>query len=321
MDLERMLVMCQRDQWQIDDLDWTVTPRPMSPEDEMAVVQYFHDMSGIELLAKELFEVQRDRAEDPTLRAIFETFIVDEQRHSEVARRLAHHYDVHGYRTYAMSPHLMSFREPFVRAVHHLSPDIANAYITSGELLLDVALLRSLDDFVDDAMSKQAMHLINRDESRHIAVDFRMVEFYASDAYDAWLAEQPARTPRQRAAAAVAIGRLLYHAGPFIRDVFFGPMDLVDPKGTRLIEAFKRIQLIGTRPGVSDRPFQRFLRSLQDAFNDPRIGPLFGPLLARIIGLEPRVIRTLYTDEELARSHAMSFDELAADAVAAKYQA
>jgi hypothetical protein len=321
MDLERMLAMCRRDQWRVDDLDWSVAPRPMSPEDEIAVVQYFHDMSGIELLAKELFEVQRDRARAPTLRAIFETFVVDEQRHSDVARRLAEHYDVHRYRDYAMSPHLAAFRGPFVRAAHHLAPDIANAYITSGELLLDVALLRSLDDFVDDPMSAQAMHLINRDESRHIAVDFHMVEYYASAAYDEWLEAQPPRSPRARAAAALALGRVLFHAGPFFRDVFFGPMELVDPAGRRIDEAFKRIQLIGTRPGVAERPFQRFLRGAQDAFNDPRVGPIFGPLLARIIGVEPRFIRTLYTDEELARSQAMSFDELAEDALAAKYQA
>jgi hypothetical protein len=220
-----------------------------------------------------------------------------------------------------MSPHLARFREPFVRAVHHLPPDIANSYITSGELLLDVALLRSLDDFVDDAMSRQAMHLINRDESRHIAVDLRMVEYYASPAFDAWLAEQPAPTLVERATAAWALGRVLYHAGPFFRDVFFGPMDLVDPSGRRLHEAFKRIQLIGMRPGIADRPFQRFLRGVQDAFNDPRIEPIFGPLLARIMGLEPRVIRTLYTEEELARSRAMTFDELAAEALALKYQA
>ena len=61
----------------------------------------------------------------------------------------------------------------------------ANAYITAGELILDVALLRSLDDYVADEMSHRAMYLINRDESRHIAIDYRMVEYYASPEYAA----------------------------------------------------------------------------------------------------------------------------------------
>ncbi len=315
-----MLTMCHRDQWHVDDLDWSVHPRELSREHEMAVCQYFTDMSGIELLAGELFEAQRRMTDDPTLAAIFESFVVDEKRHSEVAKRLAAHYDVHHYRSYALSPHLIRFRKPFVEAVHHLPPDIANAYITSGELLLDVALLRSLDDFVDDEMSHAAMRLVNRDESRHIAVDFHMVEFYSSGAYDGWLAEQPKKTLDERARGFWALLSFLYHAAPFFRDVFFGPMDLTDPSGTRLIEAFKRIQLLGHRPGVSERPFSRFIRVLQDLFNDPIVGGIAGPLLARMIGLDPRVIRTLYTEDEKRRADRMSIDELAREAVESKYE-
>lgn len=315
-----MLAMCRRDQWQIDDLDWSVKPRSLSPEHEVAICQYFTDMSGIELLAGELFRVQRDLATDERLVAIFDSFVVDEERHAEAARRLAKHYDVHRYREYTLNPHLVRFRDAFVEAVHHLPPDIANAYITTGELLLDVALLRSLDDFVNDEMSHAAMHLINRDESRHIAVDYFMVEYYGSPTYDAWLAAQPRKPLRERARAAVALATFLYHAGPFFKAVFFAPMDMTDPKGERLLEAFKRIQLLGERPGIADRPFPRFIRGVQALFNHPVVGRLAGPTLARIIGLDPRVIRPLYTEEEKRRADAMTVDELAAETLAAKYQ-
>lgn len=313
-----MLTMCRRDQWTIDDLDWSLAPRELSREDEIAVCQYFTDMSGIELLAGELFKVQRDRAEDPCLAEIFDTFVVDEERHSAVAARLAEHYDVHHYRRYALNPHLVRFRDPFVEAVHHLPPDIANAYITTGELLLDVALLRSLDDFVADDMSRQAMRLINRDESRHIAVDYHMVEFYSGPEYEAWLAAQPDKPLAERAHALWALVSFLYHAGPFFRDVFFAPMDMTDPSGRRLLEAFKRIQLLGDRPDVAQRPFARFIKTLQLLFNDPIVGAVAGPIIARIIGLDPRVIRTLYSDEEKQRADAMSISELAEEALAAK---
>lgn len=316
-----MLAMCRRDQWSVDDLDWSLAPRALPKDHEIAVCQYFTDMSGIELLAGELFKVQRDKASDPTLAAIFDSFVVDEARHSEVAARLAAHYDVHRYRPYALNPHLVRFQRPFVEAVHHLPPDIACAYITSGELLLDVALLRSLDDFVDDAMSHAAMRLVNRDESRHIAVDFYMVEYYTSRAYDERLALEPAPSLEQRARSFFALLTFLYHAGPFFRDVFFAPMDLTDPSGARLIEAFKRIQLLGDRPGFATRPFARFIKSLQALFNDPRVNAVAGPVLARMIGLDPRVIRTLYTDDEKRRADAMSIDEMAAEALAAKYEA
>jgi hypothetical protein len=319
MDLGRMLAMCRRDQWSIEDLDWSVKPRALSREHEIAVCQYFTDMSGIELLAAELFKVQRDIAEDDRLREIFATFVVDEERHSAVAARLARHYDVHRYRAYALNPHLVRFRRPFVDAVRHLPPDIANAYITTGELLLDVALLRSLDDFVADEMSRQAMRLINRDESRHIAVDYHMVEFYSSERYDAWLAERPPKPLDARLRSAWALMGFLYHARPFFRDVFFAPMDLTDPGGKRLLEAFKRIQLLGHRPGFAQRPFARFIRTVQILFNDPVVGALAGPVFVRLLGLDPRVIRTLYTADEQRRANAMSVDELAQEALAAKY--
>ena len=91
MDLDRMLSLCERNQWHADDLDWSVKPKQLRREDEIAVVQYFTDMAGIELLAGKLFQVQRDRAEDPVIAKIFDSFVVDELRHSEVAVRLAGH--------------------------------------------------------------------------------------------------------------------------------------------------------------------------------------------------------------------------------------
>jgi hypothetical protein len=314
-----MLEMCRRDQWRVEDLDWSVRPRALSPSDEIAICQFFTDMSGIELLAGALFEVQRDNARDPLLREIFQTFVIDEERHSRVALRLARHYDVHRYRRYELNPHLVRFRKHFVRAVQHLPPDIANAYITTGELLLDIALLRSLNDYVDDEMSHQAMRLVNRDESRHIAIDYYMAEYYASADYHAWLATRPPKGVLEAAAAAWALVGFLYHAQPFFRDVFFKPMDLVDPTGKRLLDAFKRIQLLGQKQGSGpERPFAKFLRTLHTLFNDPVAGPILGPAISRVMGVDPRVIRVLYTDEEVARVQQMSWDALAQEALQAK---
>src|SRR5215213_9417519 len=176
MDLSRMLDKCVRDQWSIDDLDWSLAPPQLPRDKEEAVVQYFLDMAGIERLAGALFEVQRDKTTDPTLHKIFSTFVADEKRHAAVAQKLSEHYNVHHYKTYSESPSLTSFRPHFLALVQNASPEIANAYITAGELILDVALLRSLDDYVADEMSHRAMALVNRDESRHIAVDFHMTE-------------------------------------------------------------------------------------------------------------------------------------------------
>jgi len=315
-----MLDKCRRDQWRIDDLDWSVKPRPMSREDEIAIVQYFTDMAGIERLASALFAEQRRRVDDPRLKAIFETFIVDEQRHARVAERLAAFYDVHGYREYRMNENLVRFRPYFVAAVKNVSAEIANAYITSGEILLDVALLRSLDDYVDDAMSHQAMDKINRDESRHIAVDFHMVEQYCDPDFIAAEASKPAPPLAGRLRRAWTFCAMLYTAGPFLRDVFFAPMDLTDPSGKRMMEAFKRIQLMARKKEVAARPFTRFLRTMQILFNHPIIGRVLGRVIVRIVGVDSRVLVELFDDEDERRVNRMSLQDLAEEILDLKYQ-
>lgn len=312
-----MLDKCVRDQWSVDDLDWKRPPPRLPREKEEAVVQYFTDMAGIERLAGALFGLQARKAEDPTLKAIFETFVVDEERHAVAAERLARFYDVHRYRDYRMTEALERFRPHFMRVVDLMSPDIANGYITAGELLLDVALLRSLDDYVGDEMSHQAMHLINRDESRHIAIDFHMTEVYASDEYLAEKKRRPSPPLADRVRGAAALARVMWFAQPMLRGVFLAPMEKTDPQGRRMREAFKRMQLLSRKPTVARLPFIRFMLAMQDVLQTP-VGRLFKGVLLRIMGGDERAVQVLYTDEDLARTREMSFDEMAEEALAAK---
>ncbi len=313
-----MLDKCIRDQWSIDDLDWSLPPPALARDKEEAVCQYFTDMAGIELLAGALFETQRTKTEDPLLHKIFSTFVADENRHSAVATRLAQHYDVHHYRTYVESPSLTKFRPYFLRVVEQTSPEIANAYITAGELMLDVALLRSLDDYVDDEMSHRAMHLVNRDESRHIAIDFYMSELYSSDEYLAEAARRRPLTPRRLVTGMHALTSMMWHAKPFLQDVFLTPMDITDPNGSRIVEAFKRVQLLMRKPTIARLPFSRFMLAMQALYNHPRVGRFAGPILLRLLGADDRAARYQFTQAELARIKDQSFDEMAEDALAAK---
>lgn len=317
MDLQRMLRMCRDGQWNVGDLDFSQVPRPMSPDDEASVVQYFTDMAQIERLAGALFVEQERRVQDPVLKQIYASFVVDEMRHSHVAQMLADHYDVRRFRTYRTSPSLARFFPHFIGAIRHLADDVANAYITSGELILDIALLRSIDDFVADPLSAQAMELINRDESRHIAIDYYMVGYYASAEY------KSARTKtkgslREQAVAARTFAAMTLWGRPFFRDVFFGPMDRIDPTGERLREAFKRMQLLGTRPGLEELPLTKFWASMMVLYNKPWMGRVGKEAIARVVGAEPRFMEYLATDEELMRARAMSLDELAEEALSAK---
>ncbi|MEO8698854.1 MAG: hypothetical protein ABI867_02390, partial [Kofleriaceae bacterium] len=197
-------------------------------------------------------------------------------------------------------------------------PEIANAYITSGELILDVALLRSLDDYVADDMSHRAMHLINRDESRHIAVDFHMTEFYCSDEHLAAIRSRPRPSLREMIVATRTLAKMMWHAKPFLQQVFLAPMDRTDPSGKRVHEAFKRIQLVLRKPTVARTPFSKMMIGAQSLYNHPVFGRIFGRALLRLLGADERAARILFTDADLARTQRMSFDELAEEALAIK---
>jgi hypothetical protein len=117
------------------------------------------------------------------------------------------------------------------------------------------------------------------------------------------------------------MGRLILRARPFFRDVFFLPMERIDPSGTRLREAFKRIQLLTAKPKVAALPFVRFMKTIQDLHNSRYArfaGPRARALLAHIAGAEPQLLEQLASDEEIARACAMSFEALAEEALAAK---
>ena len=111
---------------------------------------------------------------------------------------------------------------------------------------------------------------------------------------------------------------MLWSAQPFLRQVFLEPIDRTDPSGHRLREALKRIQLIARKPTVARLPIMRVMLTAQELYLHPIVGPMFAGVLLRLLGAEPRLAARLYTEAELARSNAMSFDELAEDALAAK---
>ncbi|HSQ62101.1 MAG TPA: hypothetical protein VLM85_02765 [Polyangiaceae bacterium] len=317
MDLDRMLERCRRDQWSVRDIDLSRPPRALSDDDEIAVCQLFTDMSVIERLAGALFREQARRTDVPVLREIFETFVVDEVRHAQMAQMLADYYDRRRLRVYRPSPALTRFFDHFVTAVTGLEDDVANTYITAGELILDIALLRSINDYVDDAASAQAMRLINRDESRHIAIDYHMVGYYSSPAWTERKARRPRKSARDHTRAARTFVSMLYYGQPFFRDVFFQPMERIDPSGTRMREAFKRLQLLGAKPATSNTWFGAFMRTLQAGYNEPHIGKLLGPAIGRVTGVGS-FMGLLYSKEEERRAVGMSFDELADEAIGVK---
>jgi hypothetical protein len=284
VNLEKMLERCRREQWKVDDFDWTGTPVALSGEREREICAYYVNMSYIERLAGALFLALARRVDDPTLAAIFETFHTDELRHSHAAARLADYFDVHHYQIYTPNIPMLRFIPAFVQLIDSVGPAHATNFILGGELILDIALLRGLNAYVDDPVSRAVVEKINQDESRHIAMDMHMTEYFAvagrgGDA-NPWL------DPNWW-------GILTWGPG-FFSEVFFRPMQRLDPSQAQMRDVMRRIRRFYDRASVAANPAVREFQGLV-AFLETRAGALVGGavtvLARRLFGIDFDFVR------------------------------
>ena len=266
VDLEKMLERCERGQWRVDDFEWSRVPIPLPPEKERQVCAYYVNMSYIERLAGALFLKLADRLEEPTLQAIFRTFHADELRHSQAAAKLADYFDRRHLQIYTPNIPMLRFIPYFVNGIESLDPAFATSLILGGELILDIALLRGLNDWVDDPLSRAVVERINQDESRHLAMDMYMTEWFArradSVAASRWLGSRD-------------FWGVLTWAPGFFGEVFFRPMQLLDPEQEQMREAVRRLRRFYDRETLATNPAVAQFRSVV-SFLEGRLGAPLG---------------------------------------------
>ena len=288
VNLEKMLERCRREQWSVDDFDWTRPSSALSPERERAICAYYVNMSYIERLAGALFLALAKRVDDPTLAAIFETFHADELRHSHAAARLADHFDVHHYQVYTPNLAMLRFIPSFVNLIDSVGPAYANNLILGGELILDVALLRGLNAYVDDPLSRAVVEKINLDESRHLAIDMHMTEYFAAggrggDA-NPWLDRN-------------WWGVLTWAPG-FFAEVFFRPMQRFDPSSAQMRDVMRRIRRFYDRDSVAANPAVREFHGMVavlESWAGSLVGGAVIELSRRLFGIDFDFVRAAST--------------------------
>jgi hypothetical protein len=288
VDLDRMLEQCRRGQWSVGDFDWTAAPPPLACAQETALCQYYVDMSYIERLAGALFRSLSERLDDPPLRAIFATFVADEIRHSQAAARLADHFDVHHHRVYTPNVAMLRFIPYFVGMIDSVTPAFAMSFILAGELILDVALLRSLNAYVDDLLARAVVERINQDESRHLAMDVHMAEHFARGPLAGWA--DAASNPWTGA----DFWGVLAWAPGFFADVFFRPMQLLDPSQDRMREAMRRFKRYCARDALDGNPAVEQWRAIAGFFETPlgeTLGTALEDLVRRTSGIDFAFVR------------------------------
>lgn len=252
LDLERLLEKCEKGHWSVDDFDWSQkSSLAMTPEEEVRICQHFLNLSYIERMAGALFLSLSNRMTDPTVKAIYANFHRDEIRHSQAMARLVDYFDVHHYKTYTPSRPMLAFIPYFTGTLDTLNPSFANHAVTLGELFLDIALLRAVNDYVDDPLSRAIIENVNRDESRHVTMDFYMTEYCSEHIVKA------NQGGKRRGPINLDLLGTQFWAEGFLTEVFLGPMQYLDADRSRQREAIHRIVRLYRKPEVAANPAVR----------------------------------------------------------------
>ncbi len=180
LDLDRMLANARAGQWSVDDFDWD---QPLQGADALTASERREAglslvfTAGLERQAARIFDLNAEFIDDPRAVEIYRLCADDEVRHAEAELRLARRLGV-GWddlpRPVKWMFHTLSrnFEQEDMSGVHELS----SATIVLFELALDSLLIPALKGKIDDPLQAEVFRRIDIDESRHLAMDYWLLE-------------------------------------------------------------------------------------------------------------------------------------------------
>lgn len=184
MNMDTMLAKIKDRQWALADIDWDAPgAETISDEFRPKLKAFMADLCWIENVGARGFAAMAKKAPTPTLAEIYRYFHAEEQRHANAELALMKRWGM--LDEGEMPEPNVNIRlaiEWLDRYADGMSLSILGTVIPMLEVALDGALLKFLLDEVDDPVCHQVFEKINNDESRHIAVDFEVLNMigYAS---------------------------------------------------------------------------------------------------------------------------------------------
>ncbi len=180
LDLSRMRHSCYRLQWQVEDFDWEAPgAEQVSEEQARALSPFLADLYWIERVAAVVFGAMEGRTTDSTLKSIFASFAVDEQRHADAELELMVRWKMLPRGQYPdANVNVRLLLKQLEHAAQRVHPSVFAAIVPMTELILDGALVRYLTTAVTDPLCHRVFEKINADEARHLAVDFDLLARY-----------------------------------------------------------------------------------------------------------------------------------------------
>ncbi len=266
IDMDAMLDKIRDRQWALADIDWTAPGADtVSDEFRPKLKAFMADLCWIENIGARGFAAMAKKAPDPTLAEIYRYFHAEEQRHANAELALMKRW---GMLDDGEMP------EPNVNIrlaidwldtyADGMSLSILGTVIPMLEVALDGALLKFLLDEVNDPVCHQVFEKINNDESRHIAVDFEVLDMIGQGAARRLAIEFVGNV----ATPGLIIGALMYL--PLLNRIR-NELDDMGMAPERLYNAVKRFRQLGDRGAHTSRvPTYRVLKRHAAMVVNPR---------------------------------------------------
>lgn len=181
-DFEGMLQTIKDKQWSLADIDWDAPgAEAITDETRARMTPFMADLVWIEHIGARGFAALAKNAPTETIREIYQHFHAEEQKHANAELALMRRWGM-----------LEGDRIPEPNIQVKLAIKVLDTYgdslplvglaalIPLLEVALDGALVKFLTDEVSDPLCHEVFRHINSDESRHILVDFEVLELIAA---------------------------------------------------------------------------------------------------------------------------------------------
>lgn len=184
IDLDKMLAKIKSSQWALADIDWDAPGAELvtgDPALHAKLKVFMSDLMWIEHVGARGFAAMAKHAPNDTLAEIYRYFHAEEQRHANAEMALMKRWGM-----LDGDPENPVIPEPNInirlvidwldRCSDEQPLEVLGSVIPMLEIALDGALCKFLLDTVKDPVCHQAFAKINEDESRHLGVDFHVLE-------------------------------------------------------------------------------------------------------------------------------------------------
>ncbi len=178
IDMEAMLAKIKDRQWALADIDWEAPGADtIRPEFRPKLKAFMAHLCWIENIGARGLAPPAQKNPHPTIAEIYRYFHAEEQRHANAELALMKRWGMLDEGELPKPNVNIRLAIEWLDTYSDGMPlSVLGTVIPMLEVALDGALLKFLLDSVEDPVCHQVFEKINNDESRHIAVDFEVLD-------------------------------------------------------------------------------------------------------------------------------------------------